>query len=172
MKAFRTYHLLFVLAVLVAYFTAEGMAITHAWAGYLVAAFLALRGLLGLLKASGFAWTRLMPLGSSALTHALTLALFLCIAGVTATGIVMDKGVSLSSTPTFQISREDRDESEGRGRTFGTGERHERESAVNAVHEALGNILLPLAIVHVIYLLLFRLDMARFMLFVPRKALR
>ncbi|MCT2401867.1 cytochrome b/b6 domain-containing protein [Novosphingobium mangrovi (ex Huang et al. 2023)] len=170
MKAFRTYHLFFVLAVIIAYFTAEGLDLAHAWAGYLVAAFLALRGLLGLMRARGFAWTRLVPFGPSAVTHALTLALFLCIAGVTATGIVMDKGASLSTPPTLQIRNEHGDQKAEHGRYFGETERHERESAMNEIHEVLGNILLPLAIVHVLYLLLFRFDMARFMLFAPRKA--
>lgn len=168
MKAFRAYHLFFVLSVVIAYFTAEEMDLAHAWAGYLVAAFLALRGLLGLLKAKGFAWSRLIPSGASSVTHALTLALFLCIAGVTATGIAIDNGASLSSAPTFQSAGEDRDDDEGYGRAG----HEEQESAVSEVHEVLGKALLPLAIVHVLYLLLFRLDMARFMLFVPRKAVR
>lgn len=172
MKAFRTYHLFFVLAVIIAYFSAESMDLVHAWAGYLVAVFLAVRGLLGLIHAKGFTWARLVPFGSSAITHALTLALFLCIGGVTATGIVMDNGASLSTAPTFQFRGEDREEKGEHGRHSGEAEHHERESALNEVHEVLGNALLPLAIVHILYLLLFRLDMARFMLFVPRKAAR
>lgn len=50
------------------------------------------------------------------------------------------------------------------------GEREgEEHGALGEVHETLGNLLLPLAVLHIIYLLAFRFELARFMLFAQRR---
>ncbi|PLK25893.1 hypothetical protein [Novosphingobium sp. TH158] len=50
----------------------------------------------------------------------------------------------------------------------GEGEEGE-EGILGEVHETLGNLLLPLVLLHVLCLLVFRFDMACFMLFLPRR---
>jgi cytochrome b len=133
------------------------------------------------------------PLGMTALRHpviaqTLTLALALDVTGLAATGVAMDRGGTLVG----QSIRADDDENEAEGRAEhedasraivdlpgafipvayandgGAGESEEEEGPLAELHEALGSLLLPLVLLHVAYLLLFRFDLARFMLFIPK----
>lgn len=200
MKNFRIYHLLAAGAAAVAYLTAEELGLVHAWVGYLVAALIAVRLLLGLARRNGFSFIRLVPRSGpapkAALGRALNLALFVAILGVAGTGIAMDQGGTLvgqsirhngedegehgerdeereaalaplpGSATGFGLIGVAQADEEGRA---GEGEREDEHGLLGEIHETLGNALLPLAAAHVLFLLLFRRDLMRFMLFVPRR---
>lgn len=196
MQAFRIYHVLFAIGATVSYFTAEELGLVHAWLGYGIAALIALRLMMGLLARRGFAFRRLIPrlatppqgmtgMRHPAINQALALALLVCVAGAAGTGIAMDKGGTLSGNSIRAddevreqgsddgeeheasfglIARAYADEGEGGGKAEG-----EEEGPLGELHEAFGSVLLPLALLHALYLLVFRFDMARFMLFLPRR---
>lgn len=197
MKKFRVFHLLLALTVTAAYFTAEAFGLVHAWVGYAVAALVVLRLALGMARARGFEFRRLVPSlaapprGQTGIRHpaigrALTLALFLAMAGTATTGVMMDRGGTLvgQSIRVHDGERhrggnadDEREASAGalslvvppaNAREEGEGGKR-GESALGEIHETLGNLVLPLVLAHLLYLLVFRLDLARFMLFVPRK---
>lgn len=198
MKRFRLFHLILAIAVAVAYFTAEELGLVHAWVGYAVAALISLRLLLGAVHSKGFEFRRLVPAfgtpprGQTGIRHpaigrALTLALFLAISGTATTGVLMDRGGTLVGQSIRAHDGErhrgghDEPEREAAANVVNAiiappanaredGERGEHEeSALGEIHKTLGNLLLPLVIAHLLYLLVFRFDLARFMLFVPRK---
>lgn len=192
MQAFRIYHVLFAIGATVSYFTAEELGLVHAWLGYGIAALIACRLVLGLLARRGFAFRRLIPRLASppqgmtgmrhpAINQVLALALLVSVAGAAGTGIAMDKGGTLSGK---SIRADDKDGEHGRedgeereasfsliARAYADdGEREgEEEGPLGELHEAFGSVLLPLALLHALYLLVFRFDMARFMLFLPRR---
>ncbi|MFM5908455.1 MAG: cytochrome b/b6 domain-containing protein [Novosphingobium sp.] len=194
MKSFRIYHILLGLGALAAWFTAEELGLVHAWTGYVVAALLIVWIVPGLAGASGFHLHRLLPRSRAsgaqgqAISSALALALVIAISGTAATGIAMDGGGTLvGKSIRADDEREDRrhgrdDEGEHESMAPATmlgmipaaradgGEDGEREEGLlGEVHETLGNLILPLAVAHALYLLLFRLQMAKFMLFLNRK---
>lgn len=195
MPLFRLYHVLFAAGALAAYFSAEELGLVHAWIGYGIATLIGLRLLLGLARKRGFEFRRLVPLPGPAplgqtgirhpaIGHALTLALLGCIAGSAATGIAMDRGGTLVG----QSIRND-DESDERGKedeglslgliapayadddegTRGGGE-DEEDGPLGELHEALGSLMLALVALHAAWLLIFRLNLARYMLFMPARA--
>lgn len=202
MKSFRIYHILFAIGVATAWLTAEELGLVHAWTGYVIAALVALRLLLGLARRRGFEFRRMIPRGGTApagqdglrhplIAHSLTLLLFACVVGTAGTGIAMDQGGTLVG----KSIRAHDEEREGRGREHeededealtapsslfglapavradddGGEDGDAEEGPLGEVHETLGNLLLPLALLHAAYLLLFRLDLAKFMLFLPRR---
>ena len=175
MKSFRLYHLIFGVAVAAAYFSAEELGLVHAWLGYGIAALLVLRVLFGLARRTGFAFARLRPrlwsvgkanrgLRHPMLAHTLTLALFVSIAGAAGTGIAMDQGGTLVGQ-SIRAS-EDHEATGPRHREHGEDE---EEGALSELHEFFGNSVLPLALLHIAYLLLWRRGMAQFMLFLPQQ---
>lgn len=199
MKIFRLYHLLFGAGALVAYFTAEELGLVHAWVGYGIAALLILRAALGFASAQGFRFNRLLPrlrtgatakgLRHPAIGNALSLALVLCVAGTAGTGIAMDRGGTLVGKSIRADDEENEREEHGEEHEEASlfpalpalippaladvgGEGGEDEEGPLAeIHETLGNVMLPLAVLHALYLLIFRFQMARFMLFLnPRRA--
>lgn len=206
MNAFRSFHVLFALAVIAGYVTSEEFGLAHAWIGYGVATLILVRIVLGVARRRGFEFRRLTPrLGGLALSKAglrhpaiasgLTLALALCVTGSAATGLAMDRGGTLvgNSIRSHDDDHErrhgrrhgdDRDEDEharaapsdmlglASPALAGDGEdeaEEEDEGALGEMHEVFGNALLPLAILHLVYMLIFRFDMARYVLFVPRR---
>lgn len=190
MKSLRFYHLLLGAGCLLAWFTAEELGLVHAWTGYVVASLIALRLVLGLIGKAGFQFRRLIPRAGGhgaqkpAISAALSLALLVAASGTAVTGILMDKGGTLTgnSIRAHDDERSESDEGEEASAKPGTlpglapslsaenSDRDEREEGlVGEVHETLGNLILPLAFLHALYLLIFRFQTARFMLFVPRK---
>ncbi|MEJ6009059.1 cytochrome b/b6 domain-containing protein [Novosphingobium aquae] len=190
MKSLRFYHLLLGAGCLLAWFTAEELGLVHAWTGYVVALLTVLRLVLGLIGKSGFQFRRLIPRAGGhgaqkpAISAALSLALLLAVSGTATTGILMDKGGTLTgnSIRAHDGERSEGDEGEEEAAEPATllglapsvraedGDRGEREEGLlGEVHETLGNLILLLAILHALYLLIFRFQTARFMLFVPRK---
>lgn len=192
MRSFRLYHALFAISVGTAYVTAEELGLVHAWTGYLVAALLAARLLSGFAGVRGFEFRRLLPrsgrpplnqggLRHPAIGHALTLALFVSVLGTAGTGIAMDQGGTLVGK-SIRADDGDGEDHDDDGGDFSLGliaaahaedndadDKDQEEGPLGEVHETLGNLLLPLALIHAVWLLLFRLDMARFALFLPRR---
>lgn len=200
MSGFRFYHILFAATGLLAYLTAEELGLVHAWTGYALATLLAVRLVLGLTRRRGFQFRRLIPRAGPAprgqggprhpaIGHALSLALFTCVLGAAGTGIAMDQGGTLVGK---SIRADDGDEGEGTGgaehdedddelsglglglipvaHADEGGEEGEEEGPLGELHETFGNAMLILAAAHAAWLLLFRFPLARYMLFVPRRA--
>lgn len=187
MKPFRIYHVLFGLAVAVAYFSAESTQVFHAWIGYTVATLLVIRLALGLARRSGFQFARLRPkLGTPprgqggwrhpAIGTMLTLALFLGVVTVAGTGVAMDRGGTLVGQSIRLEMNEEQEREQRVEQAAGAPGEHdeEEEGLLPEVHHEVGEKLLPLAILHILWMLLARWDMSRFMLFLParRKAPR
>jgi len=202
MNSFRLLHVLFGVSVLAAYFTAEETGVLHAWIGYIAAALILVRVAFGLSGRAGFSFQRLLPRVSTArrnpggirhpiFAHALTLVLALVVSTSAATGVIMDQGGTFVGKSVRhederendeRHKREHEDEDEFSASMFSLipaahaddGEREdgEEEGPLAEVHEVSGKVMLPLAMAHVLYMLLFRFDLARFMLFVPRRRSR
>lgn len=200
MSLFRLHHLAFAIAVAVAYFTSERLGLIHAWTGYVIAALILIRLLLGLAKRQGFMFQRLSvrPRAASPrmsgirhpiVGNALTLALLAVVAGTAGTGIAMDKGGTLVGDSIRKHDREREHRRHGpevRVENFSlgliapayaddderaiSGESEEEEGLLGEVHETLGNAMLFLALTHIAYMLLFRWPMSRHLLFVPRRS--
>lgn len=190
MNRFRVYHAVFGLAVIAAYFTGESLGLIHAWVGYGIAALLMLRIALGLGGQRGFEFRRLKPsfappppgqtgMRHPAIARLTMLALFISVIGSGVTGVVMDKGGTLVGQ-SIRAHDEDheRERDEARAGAMAApggaeprehGEGDEKHSLIETVHKTLGSLLLPLVLIHAIYLLVFRFDLARFILFFPRR---
>lgn len=193
MKALRFYHLMLAGTAVLAYFTAEELGLVHAWAGYLIAALLVLRLVLGIARKRGFELRRLMPSlaapprGQNGIRHPvisrlLVLAILTCVAGAAGTGIAMDRGGTLVGQ-SIRLHDEDEarggeeeneaEEREGSDARIATADEHEgenegeEEGLLSELHELFGNLILPLVALHALYLLLVRFELARFMLFLP-----
>lgn len=194
MKALRFYHLLLAGVTVLAYFTAEELGLVHAWSGYVVAALLGVRLILGLARKRGFELRRLVPSlaapprGQDGIRHPilsrlLVVAILTCVAGAAGTGIAMDQGGTLTGQSIRlddgergggEHENDDSDEGERASLAADTGERasgeREDEGPLGEFHEAFGNLILPLVALHALYLLLVRFELARFMLFAnPRR---
>lgn len=195
MKTLRFYHVALAVGALIAYFTAEELGLVHAWVGYVVAALLLLRLLLGLVGKRGFEFKRWFPAfappprGQTGIRHpavsrGLVLGILICVTGAAGTGIAMDRGGTLVGQ-SIRLDDEKGERGEEHGDNDGehrqlieSDDRHEsansegdEEGLLGELHETFGNLLLPLVGLHVLYLLLFRFELARFMLFMqPRRA--
>lgn len=194
MKALRFYHLLLAGVTVLAYFTAEELGLVHAWSGYVVAALLGVRLILGLARKRGFELRRLVPSlaapprGQDGIRHPiisrlLVVAILTCVAAAAGTGIAMDRGGTLTGQSIRlddgehgggEHENDDSDEGERASLAADTGERdsgeREDEGPLGEFHEAFGNLILPLVALHALYLLLVRFELARFMLFAnPRR---
>lgn len=181
MHRLRAYHALLAVLAIAAYLSAEWGTL-HAWLGYGVAAVIVLRLALALTGAPQLGLMRFYPhfegmkLGNAmthpAISRTLLLAIAITLFGVTGTGLVMDQGRAMGlggasqiASPSLVGELREREHSE---RDDSGGE--EEEGAVSEIHELLANLLVLLVGLHVTYLFLFKLPLARFMLFLePRK---
>lgn len=197
MKALRFYHVALAVGALIAYFTAEELGLVHAWVGYAVAALLLVRLLLGLAGRRGFEFKRWFPslappprghtgIRHPAISRTLVLGILICVMGAAGTGIAMDRGGTLvgqsirlddekgeHGDDDGERSDEGRQTIASENHNESAGDEHEgnEEGLLGELHETLGNLLLPLVALHVLYLLVFRFELARFMLFMqPRRA--
>lgn len=126
------------------------------------------------------------------IAQALTLVLALVVTTSAVTGIMMDQGGTFVGKSVRHEEEGERDGRHGKGgdrehdeedelsaslfglvpaarADDGEGGEGEEEGPLAEVHEVAGNVILPLAILHVLYMLLFRFDLARFMLFASRR---
>jgi cytochrome b len=175
MHRLRAYHALLVVLAVAAYASGE-MGLIHAWLGYAVALVIVARLVwattgvpqLGLMRFyPQFAGLKL----DNAMTHpAISRALLLAIAagliGVTGTGIALDRGRSLKLAAVPVIAEASAETGkEERRKAQSRQEREGDEGPLSEAHELLANLLVGLVGLHVVYLLLFKLPLARFMLF-------
>lgn len=180
MNGFRLYHVVFAASVALAWLTAESLGLVHAWTGYAIAALILLRLILSAASVAGFSLTRLKPrfraqphgkggLRNPAIGHLLTLLLLSAVAATAGTGIIMDKGGTLIGQ-SIRLKDDDKREDPGSSDRARHEDEEEGEEGILAeVHETTGNALLPLVALHVLWMLLFRFDLARFVLFLPRR---
>lgn len=127
-----------------------------------------------------------------AVSRTLVLGILICVMGAAGTGIAMDRGGTLvgqsirlddergerhgergEDDDDGERAREGRPmiASENRPEPGGDEHENEEEGLLGELHETFGNLLLPLVALHVLYLLAFRFELARFMLFLqPRRA--
>jgi cytochrome b len=188
----RVFHLLLAAAAIAAYLTGEEESGVHRLIGYSVATLITLRLLLSLLGVGNFGWRRWMPsfavmppgkaLRHPAISKLLVLAILATITGTATTGVLMDGGRSLAN-PSFSFGESENggedeagEDDEGGAAQPGVarddGGEEEEGGALAEIHELLANLILPLVGLHVLYLLIFRRAMARYMLFWPAKVTR
>ncbi|MCJ9428118.1 cytochrome b/b6 domain-containing protein [Kordiimonas marina] len=174
MHGLRAYHAALALLAFAAYLTSEA-GIIHAWLGYGVVTVIVIRLLMALSQKPVLGLAKFYPRFKGlrpgnlhthpAVGRSLLFGIALCLVGVTATGILMDKGhaLGISGQETIQTAY-----AETEGHQPPREHRHERdheEGAVEEIHETFGNALMFLVAAHIGYVLLFKLPMARFMLF-------
>ena len=183
MSRLRLYHALLALGVVSAYFSAEWGRV-HAWLGYGVAGVILLRLILALTGAPQLGLRRFYPqfhglklnnvFTHPAISRILLVGIAVCLIGVTATGIAMDKGRALNlalvpavsaSPPVPSPSAELDVQGDDEGESDDEGE----GGLLGELHELFGNGLMLLVATHVSYLFLFKRPLARFMLFSARK---
>ncbi len=127
-----------------------------------------------------------------AISRMLVALIVACLLGAAGTGIAMDQGGTLlgnSIRSSNEVGDEhardteiDHDEANGSpdrligsalakdGRAADEQEQDgEEEGPLGELHEFFGNLLLPVVALHVLYLLMFRFELARFMLFLERR---
>jgi cytochrome b len=166
MHRIRIFHAFLALSVLGAYFSGE-MGLVHAWLGYGVAALILFRLIWALSGAPQLGLARFHPsfrdlhlkgiMTNPMISRVLLAGIAISVIGATGTGIMMDKGRALqpSAISSFSLSGENARE----GREDESGEMSEE------AHEYLANLAIALVALHVLYLLTFKLPLARFMLF-------
>jgi cytochrome b len=184
MNRVRLYHALLAILAIAAYLTGEIFP-AHAWLGYGVSVVIVLRLLWALGGERQVGLMRFYPnfeglkLKGAATHPAISRVFMLGIAfsllTVTATGIVMDQGRAIGIGPAAAERTHARSPAELSYAHDGEdgeheGEEHGEEGPLSEVHELAGNLLLPFVGMHVVYLLLFKRPLAKFMLFLPRGA--
>ena len=169
----RFYHATLAVLALLVYLTGEA-GIIHAWLGYGVASIIIVRLLWAL---SGDRQPGLMrfypsfyglkmdnmfthPVVSKSLIAGIALSLIIA----TSTGILMDQGkseglVNIEVVTTVFAENE-----------HGAREADKEEGLLTETHEFFANLMLFFVGLHVTYLLLFKLPLAKFMLFVPKSS--
>jgi cytochrome b len=172
MNRIRIYHASLAILAILAYLTGE-FGIVHAWLGYGVAIVIALRLLWALSGERQVGLMRFYPsfeglqtnnlFTHPAISKTLMLGIALSLLAVTGTGIAIDKGksIGLANAQVVSVAHADDDGREGGG--------DKEEGLLTETHELFANLLLLFVSLHVTYLVFFKLPLARFMLFVPKK---
>jgi cytochrome b len=174
MHRIRIFHAFLALTVLAAYFSAE-MGLIHAWLGYGVAVLIIVRLIWALSGAPQLGLERFYPSFKDlhlkgiathpAISRLLLAGIAISVIGATGTGIMMDNGRALQPTSLSSFSLSGENESE-------ESESGEDESgeAYEEAHEVLANLAIALVAMHVLYLLVFKRPLARFMLFANKSS--
>jgi len=172
MRRLRLYHAALAVLVVLAYVTG-GDNFFHAWLGYGIAAIIfvrlawALTGIpqLGLMRFyphfEGLRLTAAMT--HPAISRTLLLGIAACLIAVTLTGIAMDRGHARSVADKAVTASAPADDEKVVGRE--AHDAREAEDLLGEAHEAFANLLMLIIITHVTYLLLFKKQVALFMLF-------
>ena len=178
MHRLRAYHALLVVLAIAAYATGE-MGLVHAWLGYAVAVVLIGRVLWAVTGVPQLGLMRFYPqfaglkLGNAmthpAISRTLLLGIGMCLIGVSATGIALDRGRAVGfaagSAVEVVIAKDSTDNQVKTAMAKAKNEREESGGPMSELHEFLANLLVGLVTLHVAYLLLFKWPLARFMLF-------
>ncbi len=187
MHRLRAYHALLASLAVIAYASGE-LEPVHNWVGYAVALIVVIR--LGW-AASGVPQLGLMrfypkfaglKLGTAmthpAISRTLILGIAVCLLGATVTGVAMDRGrtLGLAARPAAaMVGYPVKGGALTDGILLAKGEEAEKneeadenEGPLSEAHELLANLLLGFVGLHVLYLLLFKRPLARFMLFLDR----
>lgn len=172
----RGYHLALAVSAIAAYTTGE-IGPFHSYIGYAVAAAIVLRLLLSLSKDKQLGFARFKPSFKNlkkanlsthpAVSRVIILVLAISLIGATATGIAMDKGRSLgigitSVSPDPNSNQTENSHNERMRKRI-------RNHSLKEAHEFFANIFILFALLHIAYLLKFRLPLAKYMLFLPQK---
>lgn len=173
MSGLRVYHGVLAVLSLLSYMTGE-IGLIHAWLGYGVALVILFRLLWAIAMPKQMGLSRFSPQFSSmtsnnflthpALSKALMLGVAVSVVLASMSGILMDDGRAIGLaqldfiTPSF-ADDDGYDGSDGR----------EKNEMLEEFHEFSANLMLLMVGMHVTYLLLFRLPMAKFMLFLKEK---
>lgn len=176
MHRIRAYHAVLVVLAVAAYTTGE-MGFFHAWLGYAVSVVLIGRVLWAVTGVPQLGLMRFYPhfaglkLGNAmthpALSRTLLLGIAICLIGVSGTGIAMDRGRAVGvAAVAVALAKDSADKRGGSAQAKGHSERDAGEGPLSEIHELLANLLVGLVVLHVVYLLLFKWPLARFMLFV------
>ncbi len=173
----RLYHLLLAALVIAAYFTGDEENGIHRLIGYGVAFVVAGRLIVALMAGGPWGWRRFIPpihapnalrdVRHPAISRLLILVILSSVAATATTGVMMDRGSSLAN-PSFSLGENEGAEGEDDDRPGLAGEREEEGNEfLEELHEIFANLILPLVGLHIAYLLIFRLPLARFMIFWP-----
>ncbi len=166
----RIYHAALAVLAILAYLTGE-LGIIHAWLGYGIAIIILIRLLwalsgdrqVGLMRFypsfDGLKMNNMFthPVISKSLIAGIALSLIL----VTATGIIIDRGKAVGFANVEAAAPAHVDNNRGE-------HEDEEEGLLAETHEFSANLMLLFVGLHVIYLLMFKLPLAKFMLFVPK----
>jgi cytochrome b len=174
MQKIRVYHATLAILSALSYATGE-MGIIHSWLGYGVAVVIALRLLWALSGNPHVGLMRFYPsfeglnltniFTHPSITRMFMLGIALSLLVVTITGIAIDKGKDIGLANAQLIATAFADNDKGK---------HEENSesfydeALEEVHELSANLLLLFVGMHIGYLLLFKLPLAKFMLFLNK----
>lgn len=179
LQRLRLYHAVLAALVVLAYLTGEA-GIVHAWLGYGVAAVIIFRLIWATSGVPQLGLMRFYPhfqglkldnaMTHPAISRTLMLSIAVTVIATAATGIAMDRGRALGINVAVAVSAvqaNDGKATEPRSRERRDDDRH---GLLGELHETLGNLILPIVALHVLYLRLFKRPLARFMLFVPSPA--
>ena len=178
MHKIRVYHACLASMSVIAYLTGE-LGVIHSLIGYGVSVVIVFRLLWALSGNPQVGLMRFYPSFeglnlNNASTHpavskVLMLGILLNLLAVTATGIAIDKGKDIGLANADIVSKvyadddgEDEENEEEKGESF-------YDEALGEMHELFANLLLLFVGIHVSYLLLFKLPLAKFMLFIHKK---
>lgn len=172
----RAYHACLGVLVIAAYLSGEA-GLIHALLGYAIAVVVLGRIAAAFTGVSALGISRFHPqfegmrLGAAfthpAISKTLLAGIAACLIGATVTGIALDRGqsIGLAGTPIVASAQADADRPDnGGGEQAGHGEGRE-EGPLGEAHAALSTLLMVLIGLHVAYLLFFKRNLARFMLF-------
>ena len=173
LKQVRLYHLFLVVLATTAYLTGDEESGIHRLIGYGIAAAVSFRLLLAAFGVGLFGWRRLVPplrapaalpkLKHPAISRVLILLILAAVTGTATTGLLMDNGASLiQPSLTFAESGIE----EGANGQEAEGEESE-DGVLSDLHELLANLIIVFVGAHIFYLMIFRLPMAKFMVFWP-----
>ncbi len=167
LQQMRVYHATLAVLAILAYLTGE-LGMVHAWLGYGVALVIVLRLLWALSKEPQMGLMRFYPsftgmrVGTMcthpAISKVLLLGIALNLLAVTGTGIALDGGrsIGLSHVQVVSVARAD----DTLPYVF------KNEKPLAKTHEMFANWLMLFVALHVTYILLFKMPLAKFMVFI------
>lgn len=172
MNRIRIYHATLATLAILSYLTGE-VGIVHSWLGYGVAIVIVLRLVWAMSGERQVGLMRFYPSFEGvqannifihpAISKILMLGIAVSLLAVTGTGIAIDKGKSIGIAKAQMVSAAYADDD---NQDYVS---EKEEGLLTESHELFANLLLLFVGLHVTYLLLFKLPLAKFMLFVPKK---